>query len=520
MRFHFYEYEIMRIIAFFILFLLPFISKGQSKFEPLRKQLVENKTYEYVYKFENNYAVFRTFNNKMGLIDSVGNVIIKPNYEYIGNKKELKNLFEAAIVVNKKYKRGFIDLQNKVRIPFDYDDIFYLGNDLIRISKNNKTGVVDIENKIILTLKYDYIQNQNGILFVQTNNTIDLFDSKGKQFTNFRAADIDYFKNKKSIVTLPDKNTLIIDDKGTIILNPIKNHQFERVFQSDSYLIKNTITKKEGVINSGGQYEIECKYDGISPSNSIYIVTNNKKSGLITKNDALLKPFIYDYIFSAFHKDSIQFQNQYFAHKGDLQGIINPFLENEIIPISYKNIEQLSKYYITANPENKNGMFSSKGTVIIPEDYEFYNVSQNKIFAVKNSKKYILTIGDNSYSETEVLHGDFVKNQFNLGGFSKSNFQIFKNENKLGVINNKNEIVLPPEFDFITEIYSTGEFIVQKNKKYGIVNADNQVLLELKYDSYKIIKEVVKFEIKNQKTAKFYPVDFSKEKNNHFFFGF
>ncbi|PTT03859.1 hypothetical protein DBR27_10080, partial [Flavobacterium sp. HMWF030] len=72
MRFHFNKLQIMRIIAFCLLLLFPFISKGQSKFEPLRKQLIEKKTYEYVYQFENNYAVFRTFNNKMGLIDSLG----------------------------------------------------------------------------------------------------------------------------------------------------------------------------------------------------------------------------------------------------------------------------------------------------------------------------------------------------------------------------------------------------------------------------------------------------------------
>ncbi|PTS99900.1 hypothetical protein DBR27_13160, partial [Flavobacterium sp. HMWF030] len=373
-------------------------------------------------------------------------------------KKELKNLFEAAIIVNKKYKRGFIDLQNKIKIPFDYDDIFYLGNGLIRVSKTNKTGVIDTENKIIIPLKYDYIQNQNGILFVQTNNTIDLFDAKGKQLTNFKAADIDYFKSRKSIVTLSNKNTFIIDNQGSIILNPIKNHQFESVFTSDAYLIKNTTTKKKGIINTSGQYEIECKYDEISPSNSIYIVRNNEKSGIVDKKDSILKPLSYDHIFSAFYKDSIQFQNQYFADKGNLKGIINPFLEKEIIPFSYKNIEQLSIFYITVNFDNKNGVFSSNGAILIPEVYEFYNVSHNKIFAVKNSKKYLLTIADNGYNEVEIFAGEFVKNKFNFGGFSKSNYQIFKNENKLGVISNENKIVIPNEFDSITEIYSTGEF--------------------------------------------------------------
>jgi hypothetical protein len=502
----------MKYLKFF-LFLFPLISLSQEKFNNLREQLMKSKTfgYEYVYSYENNYAVFRNFKGKMGLIDTSGNVVIKPNYIYINNNEKLKNLFEASIIVNKKYKRGLIDLQNTIKIPFEYDDIFYLGNDLIRVSKNEKTGIIDIKNKIILPLKYDYIQMQNDILFVQNNNKIDLFDLNGKQLTTFQAEDISYFKDKRSIVTLQNKNTLIIDNTGNIILNSLKNYKFESVINIESYIVLNTITKKKGVINSSDQYEIECKYDDILPSNSIYIITNNEKKGMVNKNDSTLKPLIYDHVFSAFYKDSIQFQNQYFAHKGDLQGLINPFLEKEIIPISYKYIEQLSKYYITVNLVNKNGMFSSKGMIIIPEEYEFYNVSQNKIFALKNSKKYLLTIEDNNYNETEIFVDELIKDKFNFGGFSKSNYQIFKNKNTFGVISNENKIVIPSEFDFITEIYSTGEFIVQKNKKYGIINAHNQVILEIKYDTFKTIKEVVKFGIKNTKTQKFYPVDFSKE---------
>ncbi|WP_291144792.1 WG repeat-containing protein [Flavobacterium sp. UBA7680] len=501
----------MRIIGLCIFLLLSFISNGQSKFEPLRKKLTENKTYEYVYNFENNYAEFRTFNNKMGLIDTLGNVIIKPNYEYIKNHKDLKNIFEAGIISNKKYKRGFIDLQGKVIIPFEYDDVFYFGNNLIRVSKNEKTGVVDMENKIILPLKYDYIQKQNGILFVQTNNKIDLFDSKGKQLTNFQAADIDYFKDKRSVVTLQNKNTLIIDDRGSIILNPITNHQFEKVFEPNSYLIKNTTTKKKGVINSFGKYEVECKYDEILPSNSIYIVRNNEKDGLINKKDSILKPLLYDHIYMVSYTDSIQFQNQYFAQKGNLQGVINPFLEKEIIPIAYKSVKDFSDFYITTNLSNKNGIFSTKGEVIIPENYEFCNGYQNKIFAVKENKNYILSIDGTNYNEVEVPVTEFVRNKYFSLGMSKSKYQIFKNENKFGVVSIENKIMIPSEFDSITQIYSTGEFIVQKNKKYGIINAENQVVFDLKYDTFNIIKEVVKFEIKNPKTTKFYSVNFSKE---------
>lgn len=492
-----------------ILLLIPLISVGQQKFNGFREELIKSKKYEYVYAYENNYAAFRTFNDKMGLIDTLGNVIIKPKYSYINNKKELKNVFEAAITVNKKYKRGFIDLQENIKIPFEYDDLYYLGNNLVNVSKNNKTGVVNLENKVVLPLKYDYVREQNGILFVQTNNTIDLFNFQGKQITNFKAADIEYFKFNKSIVTLQNKNTLVIDTLGNVILNSIKNHQFEEIITSDSYIIRDIISKKKGVIKSNGQYQIECKYEDIRPESSIYIVKDKNKDGIIDKKDAILKHLVYDHIYSAFYRDSIHFKDQYHAYKGDLQGIINPYLEKDVLPVSFKHIEHFSNCYITTNSKGQNGVFSALGKVIIPEEYEFYNIGENKIFAVKNAKEYLLSLENNTYTETEVLFGEFIKNKFNFSGFSKSRYQIFKAENKFGVIDNKNKLVIPAEYDFIQEIYATGEFIVKKNNKYGVINADNQIRLELKYDSYQHSKEYIGFKIKNQKAIKAYAINFS-----------
>lgn len=501
----------MRIIAFFILLLLPFISKGQSKFEALRKKLVENKTYEYVYDFENNYAVFRTFKGKMGLIDSTGNVVIKPTYEYIHNKEELKNLYEVGNSVNKKFQRGYIDLKGNIRIPLEYDDVYFLSKNLIRVSKNNKTGVIDTLNKLILPIKFDYIRDYADVIYTQSNNLLDLFDFSGKQITNFKAKDIDYFTDNRTIVTLQNNNSFIIDNYGKIILDPIKNHLFEKVIDSDSYIILNTISNKKGLINSKGDYTIACKYDDISNYKSFFIVKDKSKFGLVTKNDSILKPVIYDGIYPVNYKEDNHFQNQLLAKKENLEGIINPFSENEIIPIRYKDVEDYSDYYIVTTLENKNGLFSENGDRIINEDYEFYNVSPDKIFATKNNKKYLLNITGKTYSEIEIPVDEFAKNGPFSNGFAKSNFQIFKNGNKYGVISNKNEIVIACEYDAIKNIYSTSEFIVKKDNKYGVVKAKNEIKLEIKYDSYQIIKEYIRFEIKNPKTKKAYMINYSSD---------
>lgn len=501
----------MRIIGLFILLLMPFISKGQSKFESLRKKLVENKTYQYVSDFENDYATFSTSKGKMGLIDSTGNEIIKPKYEYIRNRKDLKNLFEVGNTVNKKFKYGYVDIKGKIRIPIEYDDVYYLDKDFIRVSKNKKTGVVDTLNRIIIPLKFDFIMNHGSIIYTGSNKIVDIFDFSGKQLSNFKAKDIDYFTDDRSIVILQDNNTFIIDNHGQIILNAIKNRQFETVVDSDSYIIRNTITNKKGVINSKGEYQIECKYDDIVSNKLVFIVKDKNKYGLVSKKDAILKPLIYDAIYPVHYQKDTLFQNQFSAKKGNLEGIINPFLENEIIPIQYKNVQTFSDYYIVTTLENKNGVFSENGARIVNEDYEFYNVSQNKIFAIKNNKKYLLTLAGNSFSEVEIPVDEFAKKRLFWTGYSTSNFQIFKNENKYGVISNKNEIVVACEYDSIEYIYSTAEFVVKKNKKYGVVNAKNQITLEIKYDSFQIVKEYIRFETKNPKTKKAYFVKNSSD---------
>ncbi|AIG31069.1 hypothetical protein IA01_11650 [Flavobacterium psychrophilum] len=54
------------------------------------EKLKQNSKYEYVYAFENNYAVFRTFNHKMGVINSAGKVVIKPVLHIFITKKDLR----------------------------------------------------------------------------------------------------------------------------------------------------------------------------------------------------------------------------------------------------------------------------------------------------------------------------------------------------------------------------------------------------------------------------------------------
>jgi len=496
-----------------ILLLLPLLAQSQNKFEGVRQKLKQNKKYEYVYAFENNFAVFRTFDNKMGVIDSTENVIIKPIYSYINNKKELKNLFEVGNNLNKKFKRGFIDLKGNIRIPIVYDNVFYIDNGLIRVSKENKIGVIDTLNNVILPIKFDYISLDNNLIIAEIKGINTLYNLNGKQISDLQFTQISEFINNKAIIEFPNKTNSIIDNSGNVILKSIKSHSFEKVFDNDLYLIKNNLTTKEGIINSKNEFIIKCKYQEIKQGNSFFIAKSNKKNGFITSTDFVVKPFIYDEIYFSYFNDAISFEDNnlgdnYIVKKDNLFGVINPNILGDIIPTNYKSIRTLfDNYYVVQNNENKNGLFTQNGKTVLNEDYEFYNVFKNSIFATKNNKQFIIYLEGEKFTEKELLINKFVKNK-DVQELSISENQIFKSEDKFGVINSSNKIVIPSEYEFIENIYLSKEFVVEKNNKFGIVNSENKTVVEIEYDDYKKLKEVILFTKDSKKIKKYHEITF------------
>lgn len=486
---------------------------SQNKFDYIREKLVQNHKYEYVYGFENNYAVFRTFDKKMGVIDSTENVIIEPVFSFIHNKEELKNLFEVGNEINKKFKRGFIDLKGNIKISIIYDDVFYAEKGLIRVKKDNKFGVLDTLNNIILPLKFDYISIDNNLIIAEIKGTNNLYDFQGKKMSNLEFTEISDFINNKAIITFQNKSTSIIDNLVNIVLKPIKDYSFEKVLNDDLYLIKNNLNTKEGIINSKGEFIIKCKYDEIKQVKSFFIAKSNNKKGFISLTDSIVKPFIYDEIYFSYVDDAVSFrdnniEDNYIVQKDKLYGVINPNIENDIIPIRYKNIRTLfNKYFIVQNIENKNGLFFKNGEKVLIEEYKFYNVFEKTIFASRNNKQFLIELEDVKYNEKEVSVDEFVKFK-DEQEFLKNANQIFKSKGKFGIINYENKIVIPCEYELIENIYLSKEFIVKKNNKYGIVNSDNKIVLEIEYDGFKKLHETILFTKEKQKIKKYHEISY------------
>ncbi len=502
----------MKCLILFILF-FPFIAISQSKFDTIRQKLIENKTYEFVYRFENNYAVFSTFDHTMGVIDSLGNVIIPPLYSEVRNARARRNLYEVTLYANKKRTSGFIDVDGKIRIPIIYDYVYYVGSGMISVRKDGKHGVLDTLNRTILPIDYDDISFDHPFIIARKNGTYNLYDGKGSKVNDLQFTNITRFHNDRAIITFPDTSTAIIDLRGDIVLQPIHGYEFIDILNDSLYLIKDNLTSKVGVVNAKAEFTISCKYEEIDQVKSFFIARSINKYGLITSTDSIVKPFLFDRMYRSYFDNPEngghrRLGENFKVIKNRLFGVINPYLENEVIPIQYKNIRTLfDKYYMVENADSMNGLYLENGESVLKEEYTFYNDFKNTIFVTKNNKPLLITVENGIRGEIEVSADSFVALRYD-GDYYGYGYQIFASGGKYGLINYKNSISIPADYDFMENIYYSNEFIVKKNNKFGVINTDNKMVVEIEWDKYKWLHESILFTKENPTIQIFHDILF------------
>jgi hypothetical protein len=171
-----------------------------------------------------------------------------------------------------------------------------------------------------------------------------------------------------------------------------------------------------------------------------------------------------------------------------------------ILPLIYKNISctENDDFYITQNDKNLSGVYNASGENVLPEMYQFYSRDGYKIFAVKNGQPLIVNFKnptaeillDKKIAFVETIRHFTINEQF---------FQIVKQDNKYGVINANNEIVIPIIYDDLKSSQHWRYFVITINGKLGIINVAGNIEKEPIYDDIEFRKEHVLLKRKNQK---------------------
>jgi hypothetical protein len=250
---------------------------------------------------------------------------------------------------------------------------------------------------------------------------------------------------------------------------------------------------KFGVTDSLKNVIVPFIYDFIEFKNHRLIIRKNNLNGLFSLDNKELLPIEFEFILPRNNERFILWTKKSIFGLSDINGKI-------IIPLQYKGVSSTENddFYITENENNLNSVFNYNGKIIIPEEYQFYTIDKYRIFATKNNNPQIIDL-QNSKNNIFLCDNIELIETFRHYSMGETLFQIIKKENKFGVINSKNETVIPIIYDEIKSSQNWRYFIIKKNNKFGLINVDGTVAKEPIYDKIELRKEYVVLKRKNIK---------------------
>ena len=242
---------------------------------------------------------------------------------------------------------------------------------------------------------------------------------------------------------------------------------------------------KYGITDSLKNIIVPFRFDFIEYKNQRLIVRNNKLHGLFSLDNKELVPIEFNFIFPRNNDRFILWRTNSLNGLSDINGKI-------IIPLKYKSVSSTENddFYLTTNEKNLNGVYDFNGKNIIPEEYKFYTVDNYRIFATKNNKAQIIDL-QNSKNNIELDEAvEFIETirHYSMG---QDLFQIIKKENKIGIINSKNDIIIPAIYDEIKSSQNWRYFIIKQNNKLGLINVNGSITKEPIYDGIDLRKEYI-----------------------------
>lgn len=226
-------------------------------------------------------------NNKLGVIDKNGKVIITPKYD------NFLKLNDRDIMIGYKDGKSYlINLETKKEKLLDYENFGEESEGMILTLKDRKLGYIDIEGNEIIPNKYEAafkVQMGSKYLQVKENEKWMLVNKKGEVYKELPYDDLGEYKDGYILVVSNNKLGYI-DDEGNEKIVP----QF---IYATSFKNGYAVVGEEsgfGVINKENEKVIPLIYDEVEiKDNYVYVKMDNKR-GILDLNGHEILPVIYD----------------------------------------------------------------------------------------------------------------------------------------------------------------------------------------------------------------------------------
>ncbi|MBQ3408013.1 MAG: WG repeat-containing protein [Clostridia bacterium] len=438
----------------------------------------ENKKYQYyVEKLEKiNYFLFMQ-NNKYGVIDRNGNVIIEPNYDIIEIPNPSKDVFICKSNYDASKNEFKVQVFNEGKQPILYQ--YY----------------------IVEAIALDSVENngyyEKSVLKYKSNGLYGLIDFSGKKITKAIYESIDGFEFNEGLMLVKKAGKYgIINMNGAVVVKP----KYDKIY-SDKYLNSNGYKDsgyivgektndgmRYGYINSERKMLLKNEYNDIyrieEKNDSTYLIAfKDGKAGIYNKKKNIMKHNFEDIEYNA--------QNDLLiVQKASKQGVIR-FDGSVIVPIEYDNI-LFAGSYINAKNGDKVDIFDENG-----------NKEQNESYSSKqdfNNKKYAIvsTIED----EFKIIindSGKVVEDGYSYAQYLYENFFIVCKDKKFGIINDNGDSVIECKYKVIqpTMEYSIIQ-LLDENENIEILDKNFNTIVKPSKTSISTYNGLLKISTKNE----------------------
>lgn len=245
-----------------------------------------------VFSQKHGFIISNKVNNKYyyGYINYLGEKLLDTKYSEIIRIQDTNPKDDIYLIANSDVKSSFYKNKKEI-IKSDYEDIQYdIVNKKLILQKNQKQGLSDLNGKIIIPIEYDNIIIAGSCINAQKNGEVMFFKPDGAKIQNNNLISMFQTENKKFIICVnnEEKYGVIDNNENQIIEN---KYFFLSYLWEDYFIAKNE--NYFGIINSSNEIILNFEYDSlqkVEQTNIIEGLKNNKKIYL-NKNLKQIKEF-------------------------------------------------------------------------------------------------------------------------------------------------------------------------------------------------------------------------------------
>ena len=381
---------------------------------------------EYVSNIE--YSTVR-IDDKYGVIDGNGNIVIEPTYNVIQIPNPSKPVFVCMSnynteekeyetkVLNEKREQIITGYSNIQAIPASSTaDGIPFENTVLKYKKDNKYGLMSLEGKEITDAIYDEIASityKEGMLLVKQDGKYGIININGK------------------IVIKPEYDNITVDNYYDVSTGYQRTGFIVCSIKDEGY--------RYGYVDYRGKKILDTIYTEIErvtdfeDEKDIYIVAYKDGQAGLLKNRKLILDYEYE----------------------------------DIIYYAYNDV-----FIVQRN--GKQGIADRKGNIKI--DTKYTNISFGGI--------YVNAVDESGETQILDLDGNVVTDGYiaKMPTEDGQHFIVYNEEGIYKIIDNNGNIVVDRSYTNIEEI-ANNYYIVANNRNNGIIDLTGKSLVELRYNS-------------------------------------